>query len=293
MLKPGDRVGVVATGFAVRRDALDAGVRALEEMGYRVTLGRGVRKRDGYLAGADAVRAEDLQAMLADPEIRAIWFARGGYGTARLLDRLDRRKIARSRKLLIGYSDLTALFSALAGRASLRCLYGPVVTELADRASYHAPSLRALLAGEGVELKVGRGKVLASGRARGPLAGGNLTVLASLWGTPFEPDLRGRVLALEETGEEVYRVDRLLTQLRLSGALDGVAAVLTGDLSTPARRRFPPDRSLRALLKEVFLPLGVPVVTGLPFGHRKGKWTLPIGGTAEVDTAAGRVRFRP
>lgn len=293
MLRPGDTVGVVATGFAVQRAPLESGLRAIERMGFGVLVSEGTRRRDGYFAGNDEARAGELNAMLAAPDVKAIWFARGGYGTARILDRIDWKALGRQRKTLIGYSDLTALFCAAAGRANLRCLYGPVVSEMGDRRAFHGPSLRGLLAGKQIEMPVSPRKVLVPGRAAGPLVGGNLNVLASLWGTPHEPDLRGRILLIEEVGEEAYRVDRMLTQLRQSGALAGVRGVLLGALDVPARRRFPPDRVLGEILGENFLPLGVPVIVDLPLGHRRAKWTVPVGGVADVDTTGCRVRFAP
>lgn len=292
LLAPGDTIGIVATGFAVRRSPLLAGARRLERMGYRVALGRHVFSREGYLAGDDLARAADLRAMLERRDVRALWFARGGYGTARILDRVPWRKL--DGKLLVGYSDLTALFSRAIERSDRVCLYGPVVAELGDDASYDLPSLVSLLAGQAVTLRVTARQVLAPGKARGRLQGGNLTVLTHLWGTPFAPDLRGAVLFLEDVGEEAYRIDRMLTQLRLAGAFDRLAGVLLGHFSVPrTRRSFPPDRAVREILSESFVTLGVPVVAGLPAGHLPGKVTLPLGGRVEVDTAARTIRFTP
>jgi muramoyltetrapeptide carboxypeptidase len=293
LLEPGATVGVVATGFAVRPPALRSGVRRLERMGYRVALGEHVLARCGYLAGDDDARAADLCAMLSDPDVAAVWFARGGYGTARLLDRIPWRRLARRPKLLVGYSDLTALFGAIAGRSAGRCLYGPVVAELGQESAYDRSSLERLLAGLPVKLRIRRAQVLAHGRARGRLLGGNLTVLAHLLGTPHAPDLRGAVLFLEDVGEETYRIDRALTQLAAAGALRGVAGVLLGSFLPPPRRAFPPDRVLDDVLGERFLPFGVPVIRDVPAGHVAGKWTLPLGGIAEIDTAAGQVRLLP
>ena len=292
-LKRGSTVGVVAPGFAVKRRPLEAGLARLEGMGYRVRLGRHVLARNGYLAGDDDLRASDLKTMLHDPEVRAIWFARGGYGTARLLDRLPRGLLRRAPKLLIGYSDLTALFAEALKRPGCVCLYGPVVTELGDADAYHSASLRKLLAGRPVELRVARRRIVVPGRARGRLAGGNLTVLSHLCGTRFAPDLRGKVLFLEDAGEPTYRLDRMLTQLRLCGMLNGLAGVLLGGFSIPPRRRFPPDRSAKELFREFFVPLDVPVVEGIPAGHVPRKRTLPLGARVEIDTAAGSVRFTP
>jgi muramoyltetrapeptide carboxypeptidase len=294
LLVRGDTVGVVAPGFAVRPARLDVGVRRLRRMGFRVKLGEHVLSRHGYFAGDDAARGKDLRGMLDDPEVRAIWFARGGYGTARLLDRVPWRTLKRRPKLLVGYSDLTALFCAAIQRTGQVCLHGPVVTELGRSETYHAPSLRRLLGGEATVLRVRKRQVLVEGRARGTLIGGNLTVLSHLQGTRYAPDTRGCVLFLEEVGEEAYRVDRALTHLKMSGTLRDLAGVLVGRCSVPtARRSFPPDRSLEEVLEDVFSSLGVPVVTDLPAGHVPGKWTLPLGGSAEIDTFAREVRFRP
>jgi muramoyltetrapeptide carboxypeptidase len=294
LLRAGDTVGVVAPGFAVSRAPLQAGLRRLREMGYRVVRGRHVLARHGYFAGDDASRTEDLQSMIADPEVRAVWFARGGFGTARVLERLSWRTLRRHPTLFVGYSDLTALFSAAIRRAGQVCLHGPVVTELGKGGTYHETSLRRLLQGREVVARIARRQVLAGGRARGRLVGGNLTVLAHLLGTRFAPDPRGSVLFLEEVGEEAYRIDRALTHLRMAGIFRGLAGVLVGRLVVPpTRRRFPPDRALGELLEEHLAPLGIPVVIDLPAGHHPLKWTLPLGGTAEIDTAGGEVRFRP
>ena len=167
-------------------------------------------------------------------------------------------------KLLVGYSDLTALFSAVVQRTGQLCLHGPVVAELGQPEAYHAPSLRRLLAGQSTTLRVRKRQVLAGGVARGRLM------------------------------EETYRIDRALTHLKMAGAFRNLAAVLLGDFAVPASRRsFPPDRSLREVLAESFVPLGVPVIGDIKAGHVRGKWTLPLGGTARVDTAAGEVRLSP
>jgi len=294
LLKRGDHVAVVATGFAPRPEALDAGLRWLSRRGMVPVPGRHLRSVDGYLAGTDADRAGDLDAAIADAGIAAVWFARGGYGTARILDRFDLARLARRPKLLVGYSDLTALFSALLARASTVCLHAPGVAELSDRRAYHSPSLLSMLAGKALRRRIVSRDVLRAGRARGRLLGGNLTVLCHLLGTPHMPDLRGAVLFLEETGEEAYRVDRLLQHLGMSGAMAGVSAVILGNFHVPKTARvFPGDRALDVVLRDHLLPLDVPVVTGMPSGHGPGKWTLPLGGIASLDTKAGLMTFDP
>jgi muramoyltetrapeptide carboxypeptidase len=294
LLARGDRVGVVATGFAAHPDKLAAGLTALARRGFEPVPGAHLHARDGYLAGGDAARAADLDAALHDPTLSGIWFARGGYGTARILDRVDLDAFARRPKTLIGYSDLTALFSAVLARTRAVCLHGPVVAELGAPAAFHAPSLAAALAGRTIARRVGARDVVRAGRARGRLMGGNLTVLVHLLGTRFMPDLRGSILFLEETGEETYRVDRLLQHLRAAGALGGVRGVILGMLHVPpTARAFPGDRTLAAVIADHLLPLGVPVVRNLPAGHGRGAWTLPLGGVASIDTARAEVRFTP
>jgi len=294
LLDRGDTVGVVAPGFAVRRAPVEEGAARLRRMGFRVVFGEHLFARHGYFAGDDDARAADLRAMIVDPEVRAIWFARGGYGTARILDRIPWRTLKRRPKLFIGYSDVTALLCAAVQRTGQVSLHGPFVSELGRREAYHAPSLRRALAGEGTVLRLRAGQVLAGGKARGRLLGGNLTVLAHAQGTRYAPDLRGCVLLLEEVGEEAYRIDRALHHLEMAGAFRDLAGVLVGESPVPRTgRSFPPDRDLVDVLEERLAPLGVPVVYGLPAGHVAGKHTLPLGGTVRLDTSAREVRFQP
>jgi len=293
VLSPGDLVGVVAPGFAVRPRALDAGLHALSRLGMHVRLGPHVRSTHGYLAGTDDERAADLRDALLDDDVRAVWFARGGYGSARLLDRMPWRRLRRAPKPMLGYSDLTALFCAALRLPDQICMYGPVVTELGEAGTYHRRGLVRLLRGEDDVIRFARRQVLRSGRASGRLVGGNLAVLVHLLGTRYLPSLDGVVLALEEVGEEVYRIDRMLVHLRLAGALDRVAAVCLGAFDAPPRRRFPPDRTIDEVLRETFEPLGVPVVRDLPFGHVPGKRTLPLGGRAAIDTERRELRLSP
>ena len=294
LLARGDRVGVVAPGFAALPGALDAGLAALGARGYQVEEGAHLRDVEGYLAGTDDARASDLDAAIASKDLDAIWFARGGYGTARILDRIDIGRLAKRPKLLLGYSDVTALSASLLGRAKALCLHAPMVAELGRADAFHAPSLAAMLRGRPVTRRIASGDVVRAGRARGRLMGGNLCVLVHLLGTPHMPSLRGAILFLEDAGEEAYRIDRMLQHLRMSGALRGIAGVIVGQMLVPATKRsYPGDREIAEVLREHLLPLKVPVVTGLPAGHGDGKWTIPIGGRATIDTPRRSVVFDP
>jgi muramoyltetrapeptide carboxypeptidase len=259
-------------------------------MGFRFRLGAHALAQDGYLAGDDDARLADLQSALDAPDSKAVWFSRGGYGVARLLDRV---RLSRP-KLLVGHSDLTVLLLHAARLHGACALHGPFVSELGEPEAFHAASLTAMLAGRAVTLPVSAAEVLLPGSGAGPLVGGNLTVLAHALGTPFAPETRGAVLLLEDVGEEVYRLDRLLQHLRLAGVFEGVRAVLLGSLAAPpTRRTFPGDRDLEQVLREALVPLDVPVVQGLPLGHLPGKWTVPLLGRADVNTDAGRIVFEP
>jgi muramoyltetrapeptide carboxypeptidase len=262
----------------------------LKRRGFIPVLGKHAGSLDGYLAGSDAARAADLDEAIADPTITAIWFVRGGYGTARILDRIDLARLVKKPKLLLGFSDLTALFCALLKRTSTVCLHAPGVAEMGDRRQFHAASLARALSGLPIEHRVLPKDVVRPGKARGRLLGGNLTVLTHLLGTRHMPDLRKAVVFLEEIGEEAYKVDRLLQHLRMSGALDGARAVVLGRFLVPtSQRAFPGDRAIATVLSEHLAPLGVPVIKGVPAGHGPGKWTLPLGGMATLDTAKGRL----
>lgn len=294
LLERGDRVAVVATGFAVLPEVLDAGIQRLRAMGLEPRIAPHARGVRGFLAGSDAERVGDLNAALGDPEIAGIWFARGGYGTARLLGEIDWRAVARRPRAFIGFSDLTAFFAAASRRSGARCLHGPTVADLATDGAWHDSSLRAALAGKAQTWRPLKGDILATGRASGPLVGGNLTVLAHLLGTRDAPRFDGAILFLEEVGEEAYRVDRLLTHLARAGVFSRVAGILLGSFDAPpTRRAFPPDLPVAAVLGERLSALRLPVVTGVPSGHRRGKWTLPMGGRVAIDTSRRTVRFEP
>jgi muramoyltetrapeptide carboxypeptidase len=269
-----------------------AGARALRGRGYRVTLAPHVFARRGYLAGGDATRLEDLNRMLRDPGIGGIVFARGGYGALRLLAGIDWAALRRRPKLLVGFSDITAVFAAARARAGVPALHGPTASTLAEPARWHAPSFWAGLRGrlDRMAIRFPPSRVVRHGAARGELAGGCLSLLASLTGTPFQPDLRGRILFWEDVNEEPYRLDRMLQQLRLAGMLSGIRGVVVGRL-TNCRPTQGPSLSERELLEEFFAPLRVPVVRGIPAGHCLRARSLPIGTQALLDTRAGRLVF--
>ena len=290
----GGRIAVVAPGSSLRDPgAVRAGMERLAGWGYEPVPGRFLFARAGDLAGSDRDRLADLTWALSDPSIDAVWAARGGWGTARLLPGLDLRALARRPRWLIGFSDLTALQLALL-RHGVASWYAPVVADLADRRRYSAADLRAMLAAPGaVRTLRGRGLAGPARRAVGPLAGGCLSLLAAAAGTPWQPDLRGAVVFLEEVGEAPYRVDRLLWQLRAAGILDGIAGLVLGQFTVcdplPGRA----SRTLAAVLREHVQALGVPAIAGLAIGHGPRARAVPIGYRATLDPRAGTLALRP
>ena len=292
-LRKGDLVGVTAPGSTVDRASVEAGLRVLEQMGLRTILGPSLFARDGFFAGSDEARASDLLEMLESDDIRAIHFARGGWGTSRLLGSIPWKTLTRNPKLLVGYSDLTSLFAPAIDRAGVACVYGPLISEMGFPARFDRASLaRAYFRPrERLIVRVPRSAVWRDGRAEGVAAGGCLTLLAHLAGTPFAPRLAGRILLIEEIGEPPYRIDRMLTQLRLAGALDGVAGVMVGSLTDCVP---PPGARTPSAREAILAAFGdVPIVAAPPFGHIDRKVSVPLGVRVRIDTARGRAVFTP
>ncbi len=293
-LRSGSKVAVIAPGSAiVDRDALRAGLARLEALGLVPVAGRHLDARHGDLAGTDAQRAADLAWALTAADIDAVWAARGGWGTARALERLGRIRLPPRPRWVVGFSDLTPLLNRLAGRGWIT-LHGPVVCDLAQPGRFVARDLSGWLFGDRreTELEVRISGRLRAGHARGRLAGGCLSLLAAVTGTSLAPDLRGTILLLEEVGEAPYRVDRMLWQLRAGGMLAGVRALAFGQMTrctVAAGRR---SRSVRTVLREHADALQVPALAGLPIGHGRRTRAVPIGADAELDGGRGRLIVR-
>jgi muramoyltetrapeptide carboxypeptidase len=283
-LEPGARVALVAPAGPLRGEEdlrrAEDNVRAL---GWEPVVGQYVLSRYGYLAGTDDERLSDFNAASRDPRIDAVWCLRGGYGAMRLLDGIDYEAWRRTPKTLIGYSDVTALHAAIARRAELVTFHGP--TARAVLTAFSRDALVAAIAGNGGCGIAAEGRTLVPGRASGPLVGGNLALLASLSGTEFAPRYDGAILVLEDVSEAVYRIDRMLTQLRLAGALERCAGIVFG-----AFTEIPDEpngaRAIDVLLEEVARSLDVPCIVGAPVGHIDDQWTLPLGETFLLDADA-------
>jgi muramoyltetrapeptide carboxypeptidase len=292
LLRPGDRIGVVAPAGPAPRAELERGIAFLEQRGDAVARGAHLLGRRAYLSGSDEERAADLNAAIRDPSVRLVWCARGGYGTPRLLDRVDVRALRRDPKPLLGYSDATAL-QQVWHRAGAPILYGPHVVELADRGAYDAPSLWSALAGRRIDVPIRRRQVLRPGRAQGTLVGGCLSLLVGLAGTPYEPPLDGAILFWEDVNEQPFRIDRMLTHLRNAGWLRRIAGMVVGRLHGGVARDRRLHRSIGDILADRLDGTRYPVAFDLPAGHTSRKWTLPLGRRARLDTGTGRLRIDP
>ncbi len=303
-LRGGDVLGLVApAGFIGDRFGLAEIEETVRAMGLVPRSAPHLLAREGYLAGSDEARADDLMTMFADDDVRGIMAVRGGWGSARLLPHLDFAAIARSPKLFVGFSDNTALHLALTARTGVHSIHGPNAAASwppqawesfrrvafdAAVPTYSVPSYGGPnLSGHGADVRTFRG-----GTARGRLLGGNLTVLSALVGTPYLPDFSGAILFLEDTNESEYRIDRMLTQLALSGILGKVAGVVFGQCT----RCHNPDGgysnfTIYEVLDRRFAELGVPAFQGAMIGHISGQISMPVGVMAEIDADAGTIRM--
>ncbi len=303
-LRPGDTVGLVKpAGFIADDFDLQLAVEAITAMGLKPKLARHLTDRFGYLAGKDRDRAADLNAMYADPEVKAVFAARGGWGSARLLPFLDFRTIRANPKLLIGFSDITALHMAFAAHAGFPTIHGPNAGSAWGKLSVNAfrelvfegqlPHYRNPPGDEDrLVQRENRTQIIRPGKASGRLLGGNLTVLSALVGTPYLPSFDGAILFLEDVDEAEYRIDRMLTQLALAGVLRKVNAVVFGQC-TNCRGEGPSygGFTLGQVLRQHLEPLGVPAYQGALFGHIDDQFSLPVGARAEIDATEGTIRL--
>lgn len=303
-LRPGDRVGLIEpAGFT--DDAFDLALvmETIVAMGLKPRAAPHLAGRHGYLAGTDAERAADVNAMFADPDVRAVFAVRGGWGCARILPLLDFATIRRHPKLLVGFSDITALHLAFAAKAGFTTIHGPNAASSWGQYSWDAFRAVAFDAGTPVlanpvahedrlAQRMGRIRTFRPGVARGRLLGGNLSVLTSLMGTPWLPDFSGAILFIEDVSEQPYRIDRMLTQLALGGVLGTLAGVAFGQCTDcgPGGASYG-GFTLSQVLQQHLEPLGIPAFQGGQFGHVANQYSLPLGVSAEMDATTGTIRL--
>ena len=285
-LKKGDTIGIIAPAGPVRNEGdFSAGLKILTELGFKTRYRNDILRHNDYLAGTDQERLAELHELWRDPEVKAILAVRGGYGCLRLLPDLDFTLIREQPKILIGFSDLTILLSAIQQRTGLITFHGPMLTTLArnDRDSQEA--FFDLLTGRPrSECKIKGLEILKGGQASGRLLPGNLTSLVHLLGTPFEPDWRDTILVLEDIGEAPYRIDRLLTHLWAAGRLKHIAGLILGDFDQCGEQEAIWQRALDLLAHRP-----IPIWANFPCGHGSKNQILPVGAEARLDSTAGRL----
>jgi len=290
-LMPGDTVGVVAVAAALDCAGLERGAAALSDLGYRVKLSPRIFDQVGILAGADSIRAHELTAFFRDPEVKAVFAARGGYGSGRLLPLLDFAELARTPKIFVGFSDATFLLNAIVDHSRMVAFHGPMVAadfsrRLDPRALTH---LQALLSGQR-DFDLQAAETLRPGFAEGPLIGGCLSVIVAMMATPWQPMFNGRILFLEDTGEKAYRVDRMLVQLRQAGVFERVAGVVFGALRPVTEDQLERER-LFEFVSEQTASLKCPVLFGIAAGHGTENLALPLGIRVRLDSRSRRMTF--
>jgi muramoyltetrapeptide carboxypeptidase len=300
-LRPGDRVGLVAPASANFQSVdIEIAQEVVRAFSLEPRLGAHVRERHGYLAGRDEDRAADVNGFFADSSVAGILAIRGGWGCARILPLLDWDKIRRNPKVVAGYSDITGLHCGLHARTGLVTFHAP--TLLSDWPPFSVEHFRRIVfEGETVAManppgseerlvqRENRTRAIAPGRARGRLLGGNLTVLSALVGSPYVPAFDGAILFLEDVNEDIYRVDRMLTQLALAGLLRRVRGFVFGSCTDCEPGEGYGSLTLEEVLDEHVRPLGIPAYQGAMIGHQDRQFTLPIGTLVELDAAAGTI----
>jgi muramoyltetrapeptide carboxypeptidase len=294
VLKAGDTVGLVTpSSYVSDPDELAFAKQFCEFFGLKWKMGKNVGQRYGYLAGTARQRVEDLNAMFGDPSVAGIFCIRGGYGSAQMLEGLDYELIRRNPKVFLGYSDITALHTAIGNKTGLVTFHGPVsLSHLTEWSQQH---LRGAIfetkpigvvknPPEANPLRPGHTmRTVRSGTGRGVLTGGNLTLLTTTLGTPYEVETAGKILLMEDIGEDIYRIDRMFTQMKLAGKLKAAAGIVVGECKDCPPPGHDSAYSLGEVIDYLLGDLGIPVLYGLSFGHTVDQVTLPLGVMASLD----------
>lgn len=298
-LQPGDCIGVVAPSSPVSGDEVVYQSQDwLHARGFRTMAGKSCFQRIGYLAGSDQCRADDINTMFSDKNVDGIICLKGGYGTPRILDMLDYELIARNPKVFMGFSDITALLTSITQRSHMVTFHGPMLAYLPEQ-DLDNFSYESMIKAISTTSPIGRlanpegvpeVKTLVGGCAEGVMVGGNLSLIASMIGTPYELDSCGKLLVIEEVNEEEYRVDRMLTQLRLAGTLEKSAGIILGTWSgCHTEKGYAGNQTLAEVFNDIIRPIGHPSIMDFQVGHCTPKITLPFGVRTRLDADNGIV----
>jgi muramoyltetrapeptide carboxypeptidase len=278
-LKPGDTIDIVAPAGAFDHEVFAQGLSTLQSMGFQTRVPDAVYDRSGYLAGSDAQRARLVNQLFEDPDVQAIVCARGGFGCLRMLPLVDFDIISAHPKVFVGFSDITALLAAITCRSGLVTFHGPMVTPLATAPELTRRSLTAAITSDRpLKIAAPTAVVIKAGRAKAPVIGGNLNTLCHLLGTPFETEYKNQILLLEDRGEAPYRIDRMLSQMKLAGCFEGIAGIILGSFEDCGNLD-----DIYRIFKDCFQGNPIPILAGFDVGHGKQNLTIPLGIEATLD----------
>lgn len=296
-LQAGDMIGVIAPASPPDMEKLKHAILFLKELGLRVKVGKHINSLNGYLAGTDEERIEDIHEMFADEEIKAIICARGGFGTARIADRLNYDLIKNNPKIFWGYSDITFLHTAIYQKAGLVTFHGPMLSSDIGVKEVHdltKESFKQLFSAAPIEYSevISPIEIINEGKAEGKIIGGNLSLLVSTLGTPFEIDTKEKILFIEEVDEEPYQVDRMLNQLKMAGKLTDAAGILVCDFNNCVPREGTNSWTLDYVLEDYLKPILKPAMKGFKIGHCSPNIAIPIGVKGKIDTDMKMLTFQ-
>ncbi len=295
-LKPGDTVGICAPSACFNLAEFEAGLQVFQNMGYKIHIPKHIFSRKRYLAGSDTMRADTINTLFENSDISGVICARGGYGALRLLDHLDWDVINKNFKLFIGFSDITSVLLSILDHGSYTSgfnrdsrkkisaqfkkivIHGPTIVSLAKAHNKTIESLSNTMQGVFSNINIADGEILKSGKCSGFLTGGNISTISHLMGTNFQPDFNNAVLFLEDTGEPAYKIDRMLTQMKMAGMFQNVRGVMTGSF-----QKCDNDQYISEILLDIFSRYHIPVVTGIQAGHGKINLSLPMGMDIKMD----------
>jgi len=289
-LRKGDTIGLIGPSSPTPAEKIEPSIEKIRELGFRVVVGESCYGIHGYLSGKDELRADDVNNMFKDKRIDGIWCIRGGYGTPRILDMIDYDSIRMNPKVLIGYSDITALHIAINQKSQLVTFHGPMAsTELFYKLddftqdyliknTMRTEPLGLINNPKDIEIKT-----LLPGKCEGILTGGNLSLVAATIGTPYEIDTKGKILFLEDIDEAPYKIDGMLTQLKLSGKLDDAEGFILGNWNNCVAKEPEKSLTLMEIFEEIIMPLGKPTIYNFMAGHCKPMITLPLGVYSKLD----------
>lgn len=295
-LKLGDTIGIIAPASPTINENIKAAEDKLIELGFKVKVGKSPYERYGYLSGTDSTRANDINEMFMDKEIKAIICIRGGYGTPRILELLDYEAIKKNPKIFVGYSDITALHIAFTQKCNLVTYHGPMLSSdmIKDFSEFSKDELfKTLMDPEPLgKISNPQGEEVVTingGIAEGTIIGGNLSLIVATIGTPYEIDVKGKLLFIEEIGEEPYKIDRMLNQLRLSGKLEDASGIILGDFNNCESGKHEENLTLSQVIDDHIKPLKKPTIYNLQAGHCDPMVTLPFGVMARLDADKGEL----